>query len=107
MRHRSFLGRRMAAAGLLALAMALGAYPDLAAQSGLEDLVRTDSGGFNWRQYLGMTHSSLARTLVIFGESATALQEAETAEMLLDDAALCVGSVKDRDITPPKIALIV
>ena len=52
----------------------------------LEDLVLTDSTGFEWRRYLGSTHSALARALVAFGDPATALHEAEIAQILLADA---------------------
>ena len=52
----------------------------------LDDLVETDSTGFEWRQDLASAHSAFSRALVAFGEPATALQEAETAQVLLADA---------------------
>ena len=55
------------------------------ALSSLEGVVQTATG-FEWRRYLGMTHSALARALVAFGEPETALEETEKAQALLADA---------------------
>ena len=58
------------------------------ALSSLEELAQTDSTGYDWERFLGVTHSALARALVAFGEPASALREAETAQALLDDATV-------------------
>ena len=56
------------------------------ALSVLGDLFETDSTGFQRREDLASAHSAFSRALVEFGEPATALQEAEIAQVLLADA---------------------